>query len=160
VGRPPGVPISAILFGGRRASTNVPLVYEARDWSTARSSAPRSPPRRPPLPPGGRRRAPRPDRHAALLRLQRPTTWQHWLNIGKGHEPKLPKIFQVNWFRKDEDGKFLWPGFGDNSRVLKWVVERLEGEADAVETPIGAKIGDRLPAQLHAELDGLKERLA
>ncbi|HOI04719.1 MAG TPA: phosphoenolpyruvate carboxykinase domain-containing protein, partial [Dermatophilaceae bacterium] len=128
---------------------------------------------------------------------------QHWINIGKqADESKLPKIYQVNWFRKDKDGHWLWPGFGDNSRVLKWVVERLEGEADAVETPIGlvpaagaidtegldmapddidkavavdldewraelplieewfAKIGDRLPAQLHAELDGLKERLA
>jgi phosphoenolpyruvate carboxykinase (GTP) len=128
---------------------------------------------------------------------------QHWINIGKqADESKLPKIYQVNWFRKDKDGHWLWPGFGDNSRVLKWVVERLEGEADAVETPIGlvpaagaidtegldmapddvtkavavdldewraelplieewfAKIGDRLPPQLHAELDGLKERLA
>ena len=63
---------------------------------------------------------------------------QHWINIGKqADESKLPKIYQVNWFRKDKDGHWLWPGFGDNSRVLKWVVERLEGEAEAVETPIG-----------------------
>ena len=128
----------------------------------------------------------------------------HWLEIGKqADESKLPKIYQVNWFRRDdEDGSFLWPGFGDNARVLKWIVERLDGSAEAVETPVGlvprpedidttglemadddvvkalkvdvedwrkelpmieewfAKIGDRLPAQLHAELDGLKERLA
>jgi phosphoenolpyruvate carboxykinase (GTP) len=64
--------------------------------------------------------------------------FDHWVTMGKqGDELKLPKIFQVNWFRRDEDGSFLWPGFGDNSRVLKWVVERVEGTADAVDTPIG-----------------------
>ena len=62
----------------------------------------------------------------------------HWLEIGKqADESKLPKIFQVNWFRKDEEGNWLWPGFGDNARVLKWVVERLDGDAEAVETPVG-----------------------
>jgi phosphoenolpyruvate carboxykinase (GTP) len=62
----------------------------------------------------------------------------HWLDIGKQHdESKLPKIYQVNWFRKTEDGAWLWPGFGDNSRVLKWIVERLDGVAEAVETPVG-----------------------
>ena len=62
----------------------------------------------------------------------------HWIDVGKGADAtKLPKIFYVNWFRRDADGGFLWPGFGENSRVLKWVVERLEGTAAAVETPIG-----------------------
>jgi len=127
----------------------------------------------------------------------------HWLEIGKQHdESKLPKIYQVNWFRKDADGHWLWPGFGDNARVLKWIVERLEGKVDAIETPVGlvprpedidttglemadddvvkalkvdvddwrkelpmieewfAKFGDKLPAPLQAELDGLKARLA
>ena len=65
--------------------------------------------------------------------------FQHWIEMGKGagDAAVLPKIFYVNWFRRDEDGRFLWPGFGENSRVLKWVVERLEGRGDAVETPIG-----------------------
>ncbi|MFS8501263.1 MAG: phosphoenolpyruvate carboxykinase domain-containing protein, partial [Caldicoprobacter sp.] len=64
--------------------------------------------------------------------------FQHWINIGKAADPeKLPKIFMVNWFRKDKDGNWLWPGFGENSRVLKWIIERISGEGKAVETPIG-----------------------
>ena len=64
--------------------------------------------------------------------------FNHWINVGKDNDAaKLPKIFYVNWFRRDDDGGFLWPGFGENSRVLKWVVERIEGQAAAVETPIG-----------------------
>lgn len=63
--------------------------------------------------------------------------WQHWLNIGEKKGAQLPNIYYVNWFRKDENGKFMWPGFGDNSRVLKWVFERCAGTAEAVETPIG-----------------------
>jgi phosphoenolpyruvate carboxykinase (GTP) len=75
----------------------------------------------------------------------------HWLKIGAESEPaKLPKIFFVNWFRKDERGKFVWPGFGENSRVLKWIVDRLEGRADAVETPIG-----KVPAPGALDTSGL-----
>jgi phosphoenolpyruvate carboxykinase (GTP) len=77
--------------------------------------------------------------------------FQHWIDIGKGADAsKLPKIFYVNWFRRDQDGGFLWPGFGENSRVLKWVVERLEGTAAAVETPIG-----HVPTPGSLDLDGL-----
>ena len=75
----------------------------------------------------------------------------HWLAIGEATDAaKLPKIFFVNWFRKDDDGRFLWPGFGENSRVLKWVFERLDGTADAVDTPIG-----RLPTQAALDTAGL-----
>ncbi|MGI8954534.1 MAG: phosphoenolpyruvate carboxykinase domain-containing protein, partial [Nocardioidaceae bacterium] len=75
----------------------------------------------------------------------------HWIDIGKGADAsKLPRIFYVNWFRRDEDGGYLWPGFGENSRVLKWVVQRLEGEAEAVDTPIG-----RVPAPGSLDIEGL-----
>ena len=77
--------------------------------------------------------------------------WGHWLEVGRATVPdKLPRIFQVNWFRKDADGRFLWPGFGENSRVLEWVIRRIEGEADAVETPLGLQ-----PAPGALNLDGL-----
>ena len=77
--------------------------------------------------------------------------WGHWLKIGSFTSPdKLPRIYQVNWFRKNKDGKFIWPGFGDNSRVLDWIVRRLEGEAEAVDTPVG-----RLPAEGELNVDGL-----
>ena len=77
--------------------------------------------------------------------------WGHWLKIGSFTTPdKLPKIYQVNWFRKDSEGKFLWPGFGENSRVLEWIIRRLEGEAEAIDTPIG-----RLPAEGALNLEGL-----
>jgi len=77
--------------------------------------------------------------------------WAHWLKVGQFTSPeKLPKIYQVNWFRKDRDGRFMWPGFGDNSRVLEWIVRRVEGEAEAVETPVG-----RIPAEGELNLDGL-----
>jgi len=76
----------------------------------------------------------------------------HWLNVGKKHEQsKLPKIFYVNWFRKSAEGKFLWPGYGDNSRVLKWAFERIDGKAEAVETPIGL-----MPTKGSMDLEGLK----
>ena len=138
---PEGVPISAILFGGRRATT-VPLVTEAFDWEhgvfLGSDHGVRRRPPRPPAP--GRRRPPRSLRDAAVLRLQhgrllRPLARDR--RTSRRDADKLPKLFWVNWFRKGDDGKFLWPGYGENSRVLKWVVERLEGKAEAVETPIG-----------------------
>ena len=134
---PAGVPISAILFGGRRA-TNVPLVTEALSTgSTACSWARPSPRRRPPRP-----RAPSASCAATRSRCCRSaaTTWPTTGATGsRSARPtdvdKLPKIYQVNWFRKDADGKFIWPGFGENSRVLAWIVDRLEGLAEADETP-------------------------
>jgi len=132
-----GVPISAILFGGRRA-TVVPLVNEARDWlqgtffgsivsseKTAAATGKIGELRRDPM---------------AMLPFcgyNMASYWQHWINIGKKQGARLPRVFYVNWFRKNDAGKFMWPGFGDNSRVLKWVFERCEGTGAAVETPIG-----------------------
>ena len=135
---PAGVPISAILFGGRRA-TNVPLVTAARDWehgvflasimSSEKTAAA-----------AGAIGEVRFDPFAMLpfMGYNAGDYMNHWLKIGrKGDADKLPKLFWVNWFRKDQDGQFMWPGFGDNVRVLKWVLEHLDGGADAVDTPIG-----------------------
>ncbi|MGW0661258.1 phosphoenolpyruvate carboxykinase (GTP) [Streptodolium elevatio] len=149
---PAGVPISAILFGGRRASA-VPLVTESFDWQhgvflganvasekTAAAEGTVGELRRDPF---------------AMLPFcgyNMGDYMAHWLEIGKATDAsKLPKIYYVNWFRKDSDGKFVWPGFGENSRVLKWIVERLEGIADGVETPIGV-----LPTQDSLDLKGLE----
>jgi phosphoenolpyruvate carboxykinase (GTP) len=199
---PRGVPLSAIIFGGRRATT-IPLVTQSRDWThgvfmgatlssetTAAAEGQVGVVRRDPM------------AMLPFMGYNGGDYFQHWIDVGKQHDAdKMPKIFYVNWFRRAADGSFLWPGFGENSRVLKWVIERIEGGADAVETPIGwvpapdaldidglevndhavaallrvdpeewraelpqiaewfEKFGDRLPATLWAEFDGLTERL-
>ena len=135
---PEGVPISAIMFGGRRAS-NVPLVTQARDWehgvflgsimSSEKTAAA-----------AGKIGEVRFDPFAMLpfMGYNVGDYINHWIEIGKATDSsKLPKLFWVNWFRKDENGGFLWPGFGENSRVLKWILDRVDGAAQAVETPLG-----------------------
>ncbi|HEU0102837.1 MAG TPA: phosphoenolpyruvate carboxykinase (GTP) [Mycobacteriales bacterium] len=148
---PDGVPISAILFGGRRASA-VPLVTESRDWqhgvflgmsvsseTTAAAAGAIGQLRRDPF---------------AMLPFcgyNMADYAQHWLDIGNDTDAdKLPKIYYVNWFRKDAGGRWLWPGFGENSRVLKWIVDRIEGRGTGVSTPIGT-----LPSADALDLDGL-----
>jgi len=148
---PEGVALDAILFGGRRA-TNVPLVVESRSWrhgvfmgatvsseTTAAAEGPVGELRRDPF---------------AILPFcgyNMADYWQHWLNIGANLEAdKLPRIFQVNWFRKDANGKFMWPGFGDNSRVVEWIAKRIEGLVELEESAIGG-----LPFKNDFNLDGL-----
>ena len=134
---PKGVPIDAILFGGRRSSV-VPLVHEARDWehgvflgSTMSSETTAAA--------AGKVGRLRWDPMAMLpfCGYHMADYFRHWLNLGQRDGAKLPRIFYVNWFRKDQDGNFLWPGYGDNSRVLAWIFRRCDGKAAAVETPIG-----------------------
>ncbi len=149
---PKGVPISAILFGGRRA-TVVPLVNEAMSWQhgtflgsfmSSETTAAAA----------GKVGALRYDPFAMLpfCGYHMGDYFGHWLKVGAKADPaRLPRIFYVNWFRKGEDGKFLWPGYGENSRVLKWIFERVTGTGKAVETPIG-----RLPAPGALDLSGLK----
>ncbi len=147
---PKGVPISAILMGGRRASV-VPLVTEALDWNhgtflgtiiasemTAAASGAIGQLRRDPM---------------AMLPFcgyNMADYWGHWLKMGQTEGAKMPKIYYVNWFRKNDAGKFMWPGFGENSRVLKWVFERCNGTADAIETAIG-----NMPTLDAIDFDGL-----
>jgi phosphoenolpyruvate carboxykinase (GTP) len=198
---PAGVPIDAFLFGGRRA-TVVPLVTEAMDWEhgvfqgatmsveTTAAAA-------------GKVGELRFDPMAMLpfCGYNMADYFGHWLEIGRRKGARLPKIFLVNWFRKDESGEFVWPGFGENIRVLEWVFRRCDGEGETVETPIGlvpaegeintegidvsgedmkllltveaddlkaqlpqvvehlARFGDRLPKELSAQLEALKQRL-
>ncbi|MER5647819.1 phosphoenolpyruvate carboxykinase (GTP) [Streptosporangium sp. NPDC002524] len=143
---PEGVPISAILFGGRRASA-VPLVTESTSWQhgvfvganiasekTAAAEGKVGELRRDPF---------------AMLPFcgyNMGDYFAHWLAVGRRENARLPRIYYVNWFRKDDEGRFVWPGFGENTRVLKWIVDRLNGRAEAVRTPIGL-----LPAELDTE---------
>ena len=149
---PNGVPISAIIFGGRRAALT-PLVYQSRDWdhgvfvgsimaseTTAGATGAVGVVRRDPM---------------AMLPFcgyDMGDYWQHWIDIGKTLDAdKAPKIFNVNWFRKDEDGNFMWPGFGDNLRVIEWIIKRCEGEVEADETAIGY-----LPKAEDINIEGLE----
>jgi phosphoenolpyruvate carboxykinase (GTP) len=149
---PDGVPIDAFLFGGRRAST-VPLVTEAFDWNhgvflgatmsvetTAAAAGEVGKLRFDPM---------------AMLPFcgyNMADYFAHWLRIGSEHDgSKLPRIFLVNWFRKDGDGSFMWPGFGENSRVLEWICRRCDGQGETVETPIGL-----VPADGELRTDGLE----
>jgi phosphoenolpyruvate carboxykinase (GTP) len=147
---PDGVPISAILFGGRRASV-VPLVHESLDWEhgtflgsiissekTAAAAGKVGELRRDPM---------------AMLPFcgyNMADYWAHWLDIGAHEGAQLPRIYYVNWFRKSAEGEFMWPGFGDNGRVLKWVFERVSGKAEGRQTPIGV-----VPAPGELDLSGL-----
>ena len=150
---PNGVPVSAIVFGGRRAKL-APLVYQSRDWNhgvfvgsimasetTAAASGAVGVVRRDPM---------------AMLPFcgyDMADYWQHWIDIGATLDAdKAPKIFNVNWFRKDDEGNFMWPGFGDNLRVLDWIIDRCEGKVDADETAIGY-----LPKAEDINLEGLDE---
>jgi phosphoenolpyruvate carboxykinase (GTP) len=148
---PKGGPLDAIFFGGRRRDT-VPLVTEARDWqhgvfmgvtlsseTTAAASGQVGVVRRDPM------------AMLPFIGYNAGDYFAHWLEVGKSADAaKLPKIFYVNWFRRDAEGKFTWPGFGENIRVLKWALERIEGTASALETPIG-----RVPTPESLDIDGL-----
>jgi phosphoenolpyruvate carboxykinase (GTP) len=148
---PKGVPISAFLFGGRRATT-APLVNEAFSWQhgtflgsimSSETTAAAA----------GAQGQLRFDPFAMLpfCGYHMGDYFAHWLKVGGASTPdKLPRIYYVNWFRRGADGGFLWPGYGENSRVLKWVFERVTGTAQAVDTPIG-----RLPAPGSLDLAGL-----
>ncbi|MGA8852356.1 MAG: phosphoenolpyruvate carboxykinase (GTP) [Aeromicrobium sp.] len=148
---PNGVPLDAILFGGRRKTT-IPLVTEARDWThgtfmgatlssetTAAATGAVGVVRRDPM------------AMLPFIGYDAGDYFGHWISMAKNNdESKFPKIFYVNWFRRDDDGGFLWPGFGENSRILKYVIERVEGKVEAIETPIGM-----VPPASSIDTDGL-----
>ena len=147
---PTGVPVDVILFGGRRAST-IPLVAEARDWNhgvfmgatcssetTAAATGKVGVVRRDPM------------AMLPFIGYNAGDYLKHWVKMGEKGGDKMPRVFYVNWFRRGDDGSFLWPGFGENSRVLKWICERLEGRVEAAETPAGA-----IPTEDGLDLSGL-----
>ena len=151
---PEGVPVSAIIFGGRRATT-APLVYQSFDWThgtyigsavssetTAAATGAVGVLRHDPM-------AMKP-----FIGYNVGDYWAHWLEMGARLGSKAPKIFNVNWFRTDDEGNFLWPGFGDNMRVLDWIIKRVDGEVDAVETPIGY-----LPKPEDINLKGIEDEV-
>ena len=147
---PAGVPISAILFGGRRA-TNVPLVAQARSWNHGVFMGATISSEMTAAAVGGLGQLRR-DPFAMLpfCGYNMADYWGHWVNMGRTFA-NVPKLFQVNWFRKNEAGDFIWPGFGENSRVLAWVVDRLENEAEGIDSPVGV-----LPNPEDLPLDGLE----
>ena len=151
---PNGVPVSAIIFGGRRAKTT-PLVYQSFDWAhgtfigsavssetTAAATGAIGVLRHDPM-------AMKP-----FCGYHMGDYWAHWLEMGEKLGDKAPKIFNVNWFKQDDDGNFIWPGFGDNMRVLDWIIERCEGNVDADETAIGY-----LPKKEDLNLEGLEDEI-
>ncbi len=199
---PAGVPIDIFVFGGKRTTT-VPLVHEAFNWEHGvyMGATASSEPTAAALDLGNVSLRFDPFAMTPFIGYHAGDYMQHWFDMGDKLGDKAPRCFYVNWFRKTDDGKWLWPGFGDNSRVLKWMCDRVEGKVGARETPIGlmpidgeltldgldisaedwaelmkvdnelykatvadceaylAKFGDKLPAQIKAQLQGLKERL-